>query len=58
MAQDDHMAPTTDEACMLTAPTSKPTTAPPLPYQPRDPQHYRPAIGLIACGGITAHQGP
>jgi predicted dehydrogenase len=26
-----------------------------LPYQPRDPRHYRPAIGLIACGGITHH---
>lgn len=24
-----------------------------LPYKPRDPQHYRPKIGLIACGGIT-----
>lgn len=28
--------------------------APNLPYQPRDPQTYRPRIGLIACGGITA----
>lgn len=28
--------------------------APVLPYQPRDPQRYRPRIGLIACGGITA----
>ncbi len=27
--------------------------APALPYQPRDPQNYRPAIGLIGCGGIT-----
>ncbi|HZP83635.1 MAG TPA: Gfo/Idh/MocA family oxidoreductase [Chthonomonadaceae bacterium] len=27
--------------------------APDLPYKPRDPQQYRPAIGLIACGGIT-----
>jgi predicted dehydrogenase len=27
--------------------------APDLPYRPRDPQHYRPSIGLIACGGIT-----
>ncbi|GIV71224.1 Gfo/Idh/MocA family protein [Caldilinea sp.] len=30
-------------------------TAPDLPYRPRDPQRYRPAIGLIGCGGITAH---
>jgi len=27
--------------------------APALPYRPRDPRHYRPRIGLIACGGIT-----
>ncbi len=29
--------------------------APELPYQPRNPRGYRPPIGLIACGGITAH---
>ena len=27
--------------------------APTLAYQPRDPQSYRPAIGLIGCGGIS-----
>ncbi len=27
--------------------------APQLPYQPRDPQRYRPGIGLIGCGEIT-----
>jgi len=27
--------------------------APDLPYRPRQPQHYRPAIGLIGCGGIS-----
>ncbi|MGD0384125.1 MAG: Gfo/Idh/MocA family oxidoreductase [Thermoguttaceae bacterium] len=27
--------------------------APNLPYKPRDPKNYRPAIGLIGCGGIT-----
>lgn len=27
--------------------------APDLPYRPRDPKKYRPAIALIACGGIT-----
>lgn len=27
--------------------------APDLPYQPRQPLHYRPAIGLIGCGGIS-----
>lgn len=30
-----------------------PRVAPELPYQPRDPRKYRPAIGLIGCGGIT-----
>jgi predicted dehydrogenase len=29
--------------------------APDLPYRPRNPRHYRPGIGLIGCGGITAH---
>lgn len=27
--------------------------APELPYRPRFPEHYRPRIGLIGCGGIT-----
>jgi predicted dehydrogenase len=27
--------------------------APDLPYQARDPAHWRAQIGLIACGGIT-----
>ena len=32
--------------------------APALAYQPRDPRAYRPAIGLIGCGGISkAHLG-
>ena len=29
--------------------------APRLPYRPRDPKRYRPAIGLVACGGIARH---
>jgi len=28
--------------------------APPLPYQPRDPQRYRPGIALVGCGGISS----
>ena len=24
-----------------------------LPYKPKEPKHYRPKIGMIACGGIT-----
>src|SRR5437763_6141541 len=27
--------------------------APELPYRPRDPKKYSPAMALIACGGIT-----
>ena len=27
--------------------------APDLPYRPRDPEHYRPPIGLVGCGGIS-----
>ena len=33
--------------------TNASAPAPDLPYRPRDPQSYRPAIGLIGCGGIT-----
>ena len=29
--------------------------APLLDYRPRDPRGYRPAIGVIGCGGIAAH---
>jgi predicted dehydrogenase len=28
--------------------------APALDYRPRDPENYRPGIGLIGCGGISA----
>ncbi|MEX0611632.1 MAG: hypothetical protein WD229_05900, partial [Pirellulales bacterium] len=27
--------------------------APVLPYRPRDPKRYQPAIALVGCGGIT-----
>ena len=26
-----------------------------LPYQPQDPESYRPGIGLVGCGAITKH---
>ncbi len=29
--------------------------APDLPYRPPMPQRYRPRLGLIGCGGISAH---
>ncbi len=33
---------------------AKQIAAPDLPYKPQEPKHYRPAIGLIGCGGISA----
>ena len=33
---------------------TKPIVAPDLPYQPREPRSYHPAIGLIGCGGISS----
>jgi len=30
------------------------SSAAPLPYQPRDPVHYRPGIAMVGCGGITS----
>jgi len=32
---------------------SREIAAPELPYLPKDPQIYRPVLGLIGCGGIT-----
>jgi predicted dehydrogenase len=37
----------------LRAQAVKTVAAPSLPYQPRKPKRYDPAIGLIACGNIT-----
>jgi predicted dehydrogenase len=44
-----------NDAYALHAPTTGTFPAPELPYEPRQPQRYSPAIGLIACGGITHH---
>ena len=33
---------------------AKQIVTPELPYQPQEPNHYRPAIGVIGCGGISA----
>lgn len=38
---------------MAAAAKPKRVKAPDLPYRPRDPKKYAPAIGLIGCGGIT-----
>jgi predicted dehydrogenase len=38
---------------LVEAATAGNIAAPNLPYKPRDPKNYRPAIGLIGCGGIT-----
>jgi predicted dehydrogenase len=39
---------------LKTAATVRSFSAPRLPYQPPCPKKYRPRIGLIGCGGITA----
>ncbi len=33
---------------------SSEVAAPELPYRPREPRSYRPTIGLVGCGGISA----
>lgn len=45
---------TEDDYSLSTKSPDAPMPAPELAYQPRDPEQYRPKIGLIACGGITA----
>src|SRR5687767_10531472 len=45
---------TEDDYSLSKKTPNKRMEAPDLPYQPRDPKRYRPKIGLIACGGITA----
>ena len=35
------------------SPNAGNSAVPDLPYKPRDPEKYRPTIGLIGCGGIT-----
>src|SRR5438045_8285367 len=44
---------TEDDYSLSGRAVEKRLAAPDLPYQPRDPDGYRPAIGMIACGGIT-----
>jgi predicted dehydrogenase len=39
----------------LNAGDAKTIAAPSLNYKPCNPKSYRPAIGLIGCGGITRH---
>ena len=36
-----------------TTESDQPWTAPLLPFEPRDPDSYRPTIGFIGCGAIT-----
>jgi predicted dehydrogenase len=48
------MSKTEDDYSLSKKSPDAPMAAPDLPYQPRDPKTYRPKIGLIACGGITA----
>lgn len=45
--------PTPDDYAVSKATPDRVLRAPALPYQPPRPKSYRPAIGLIGCGGIT-----
>lgn len=48
------MAPTTgQDSGFDILPAAERIAAPELPYKPPVPRHYRPNIGLIACGEIT-----
>ena len=46
---------TKKDSYSLKALAVKRCAAPALPYAPRNPRKYNPAIGLIGCGGITTH---
>ena len=43
-----------DDYGLSKTPGAAQVAAPDLPYRPRNPRHYNPAIGLIGCGGIAA----
>ena len=45
--------PSSNDNYSLATAASVEISAPVLPYKPKDPAAYRPAIGMIACGGIT-----
>jgi predicted dehydrogenase len=47
------MAKKKETDLLADTPSAGKNAAPDLPYKPRDPEKYRPAIGLIGCGGIT-----
>jgi predicted dehydrogenase len=49
------MSASTDDYAISKATPDAKIAAPQLDYKPRDPKTYRPKIGLISCGGITAH---
>src|SRR4051812_2430680 len=44
-----------DEYGLSSVSPATPIAAPELDYRPRDPADYRPAIGLIGCGGISMY---
>jgi predicted dehydrogenase len=46
-------APLADDYGLSKSQTSARIEAPVLPYQPRNPKSYNPAIGVIGCGGIA-----
>jgi predicted dehydrogenase len=55
MSNDKEPITASEDDCSLSSSGDQSTfNAPQLAYQPRDPQSYRPHIGLVGCGGITA----
>lgn len=46
--------PTDDDYALRGGAASKTGVAPALPYRPPTPRNYKPRIGLVGCGGITA----
>ncbi|GAB4468621.1 MAG: Gfo/Idh/MocA family oxidoreductase [Armatimonadaceae bacterium] len=44
---------TEDEYSLKAGTSTMVVAAPEVPYRPRDPQEYRPKIGIIGCGGIS-----
>lgn len=59
MSQEEQPPVASGEQCdddygLAAVPEMSRMEAPKLDYLPRDPRSYRPAIGLVGCGGISA----
>ena len=49
----ENKSPSSTDYSLASTPAAGIMAAPVFPYKPRDPAHYKPGIGMIACGGIT-----